>query len=293
MMTCKVLAAVAFGILATVTPAVAQAPAETPTPPPPARQSWNNLPDRLRLDGGYAFLNFDTSLKLQGSAGAATEVSFERDIGVPRTANSYWLGATVRLSPRNHVKISYFNVERQGQPTTLTRDFTWEDGVYTAGFTATGKAGMELLSASFRFAIVRRERFQIGLASGLGYLKLDAYLKAEGTLKGPTGQIERVSLDGGGSLAAPTGGLGGFVEVWVAKRIVVRGDYVYIGIKPANWEASVTDWRIAADMYPLRHLGFGVQFRSNEFRYLRSEETRTLGGTLKYDGVQVYASLLF
>jgi hypothetical protein len=293
MMTCKVLAAVAFGILATVTAAAAQAPAETPAPPLPARQSWNNLPDRVRLDGGYAFLDFDTSLKLQGSAGLANDVSFERDIGVPRTANSYWLGGTVRLSPRNHVKISYFNVERQGQPTTLTRDFTWEDGVYTAGFTATGKTGMELLSASFRFAIVRRDRFQIGLASGLGYLKLDAYLEAEGTLTGPTGQMQRVSLDGGGALAAPTGGLGGFVEVWVAKRVVVRGDYVYIGIKPANWEASVTDWRIAADMYPLRHLGFGVQFRSNEFRYLRSEETRTLGGTLKYDGVQVYASLLF
>jgi len=293
MMTCKVLAAVTFGILATVAPAIAQPPAETPPQPPPARESWNNLPDRLRLDAGYAFLNFDTSLKLQGTGGPANEVNFERDIGVPRSADSYWLGATIRLSPRNHVKISYFNVERQGQPTTLTRDFTWEDGVYTAGFTATGQTGMELLSASFRFAIVRRDRFQIGLASGLGYLKLNAYLKAQGTLTGPNGRIESVSLDGGGELAAPTGGIGGFAEVWVAKRVVVRGDYVYIGIKPSNWEASVTDWRIAADIYPLRHLGFGVQYRSNEFRYLLSEEDRTLGGTLKYNGVQIYASLLF
>ena len=293
MTTCKVLTAVTFGILATVAPAIAQPPAETPAPPPPARQSWNNLPDRVRLDAGYAFLDFDTSLKLQGSVGPANDVSFERDIGVPRSADSYWLGATIRLSPRNHVKISYFNVDRQGEPTTLTRDFTWEDSVYTAGFTATGQTGMELLSASFRFAIVRRDRFQIGLASGLGYLKLSAYLKAQGTLTGPTGQIESVSLDGGGELAAPTGGLGGFAEVWVAKRVVVRGDYVYIGIKPSNWEASVTDWRIAADIYPLRHLGFGVQYRSNEFRYLRSEEDRTLGGTLKYNGVQIYASLLF
>jgi len=64
-------------------------------------------------------------------------------------------------------------------------------------------------------------------------------------------------------------------------------------IRPADMEASVTDWRLAVDYYPLRNVGLGVQYKYNEFRYEQSLEQGNLGGTVGFQGLQVYASFLF
>jgi len=73
----------------------------------------------------------------------------------------------------------------------------------------------------------------------------------------------------------------------------MRGDFLYILIRPADMEASVTDWRLAVDYYPLRHVGVGVQYKFNEFRYQQSNEKVSLGGAVSFQGLQVYGSFLF
>jgi hypothetical protein len=55
----------------------------------------------------------------------------------------------------------------------------------------------------------------------------------------------------------------------------------------------VTDGRLSVDYYPWSHVGIGAQFRYNEFRYQRSTGKASLGGTISYQGLQVYASFLF
>jgi hypothetical protein len=289
----RTLAIAVLGVTAMTVPAAAQAPADAPAPKQTAPQSWNGLPDRFQIDAGYFRANLTSVLRLQGSVGPANEVSFEKDLGISDTANTYWLDATIRMSRRNSFKINYISVTRQGQPQTLARDFTWEDETYTAGLTASGMIGMDLISTYYRFAISRRDRFEIGIATGLGYLQLKAAIKAEGSLTGPGGQVQTVNLDESGKLGVPTGDIGGYFSVWLTKRVVTRGDFLYILIKPLDMEASVTDWRLAVDYYPLRNVGIGVQYKFNEFRYQQGLEKASLGGTVSFQGVQVYGSFLF
>ncbi len=280
-------------VVAMAAPAVAQAPVEAPAPPPSTRQSWNGLPERFQVDAGYFRVQMTTGLQLQGSVGPANEVSFEKDLGVSDTAGTYWVDATIRMSRRNSFKINYISVTREGQPQSLTRDFTWNDETYVAGLTASGTIGMELISTYYRFAVSKRDRYEIGIATGLGYLKLEAAIKAQGSLTRPGGQVDSVNLDESGSLGAPTGDVGGYFNAWLTKRVVMRGDFLYMLIRPADMEASVTDWRLAVDYYPLRNVGLGVQYKYNEFRYQQSLEKGNLGGTVGFQGLQVYASFLF
>lgn len=293
MIRLRALAIAVSAVAAMAAPAVAQAPVEAPAPPPSARQSWNGLPERFQVDAGYFRVQMTTGLRLEGNVGPANEVSFEKDLGVSDTAGTYWVDATIRMSRRNSFKINYISVTREGQPQSLTRDFTWNDETYVAGLTASGTIGIDLISTYYRFAVSKRDRFEIGVATGLGYLKLEAAVKAQGSLTGPDGQIDSVNLDESGSLGVPTGDIGGYFNAWLAKRVVMRGDFLYILIRPADMEASVTDWRLAVDYYPLRNVGLGVQYKYNEFRYQQSLEKGNLGGTVGFQGLQVYASFLF
>jgi hypothetical protein len=94
-------------------------------------------------------------------------------------------------------------------------------------------------------------------------------------------------------MSSPTGDVGGYFEGWLTKRLVLRGDLLYIVVKPENAEASVTDGRVGLNFYPWTHVGFGAQFKYYKYRYDRSLLSADLGGSITYKGFQAYASFLF
>ena len=115
---------------------------------------------------------------------------------------------------------------------------------------------------------MRNDRFEIGPAVGIGYLKISAGIKATGTVTGPGGTTSR-TLDESASTGSMTGALGGYAMGWLTKRLVVHGDYLYIKVSPGDSQASVTDWRLGADYYFFRHAGIGVQYKYDKYRYDR------------------------
>ena len=74
---------------------------------------------------------------------------------------------------------------------------------------------------------------------------------------------------------------------------MLRGDFLYIKATPGGSEASVTDWRLAANYYFFRNAGLGVQYKYNRYSYDRGVLVRELGGEVTYEGFQVYLSFLF
>jgi hypothetical protein len=90
-----------------------------------------------------------------------------------------------------------------------------------------------------------------------------------------------------------TGDLGGYFSGWIAKRVALRGDFLYIWAPLDKAEASVTDGRLTLDVYPWRHVGIGAQYKYNKFSYDREVGEGGLGGSLTFQGFQLYASFLF
>ncbi len=239
----ELMKAILGGVLAAsllVSPAFAQSSSGT----------WNGLSDRFQIDTGYFRLSADTVLRYNAPQGSG-DVSFEKDLGLNKDADTFWLDATWRVGRRHQLKLGYTQLNRDRSNYTLQRDFTWGGETYNAGLSATPTTGADILGGYYRFAAYRNERFEIGPALGVGYLWLNAGIRATGTIGG----LSR-SLDHSASVGSITGAVGGYTNGWVTKRLVASGDFLYIKVKPGNTESSVTDWRLGAD----RRTPFAVCF---------------------------------
>jgi hypothetical protein len=101
------------------------------------------------------------------------------------------------------------------------------------------------------------------------------------------------SFDVGKDLGQPTGNLGVYFYAWPARRLLLRGDFRYIIVKPEDAEASVTDGRASLIFHPWRSIGVGLQYTYSKFRYDREIVSTELGGRLRYSGGQVVLSAAF
>ncbi len=251
--------------------------------------TWNGLPDRFQIDAGYFNLKADTLLRFNGPQGGSGEVNFEKDLGQDQTVNTFWVDGTWRVGRRHQLKLGYTRLNRDRGNHTLQRDFTWGGQTYSAGLSATSTTGAGVLGGYYRFAIVRNDRFEIGPTIGIGHLSMTAGIRATGT--GPGGSSR--TLDQSASMGAITGALGGYAEAWPAKKLMFQGDFLYIKVTPNHEEASVTDWRLAADYYIFRNAGLGVQYKYNKYSQARGIASTKLGGEMTFQGIQAFLSFRF
>ena len=213
-------------------------------------------------------------------------------LGLADDADTLWLDATWRLGRRHHVKLTYTSLERDRTNGTLERSFTWDGQVYTAGLDATPTSGTDILGGYYRFAVYGNERFEVGRTLGIGYLWIEAGIRGTAVAGSPGGG-QGTTIDESSVIESPTGAVGGYTNIWLARRLVVRGDYLYINLTADESEASGTDWRIGADYYFLTQVGAGVQYKHYTYGYNRGAFEGELGGETRFAGVQAFVSLLF
>ena len=228
---------------------------------------------------------------IQTKAGGG-EVNLEQDLGLDENVNTFWTDATWRVGRRHQLKLGFTRFGRERADYKLQREFTWGGETHNAGLSATTSNSNSIVGGYYRFAVFRNDRFEIGPTIGIGYLKLEARIKATGTVSGPGGSESR-TRDESASTGSVTGAVGGYAEAWPARRFVVRGDFLYIKVKPGDSEAAVTDWRLAADYYFFKNAGLGVQYKYNRYSYDRGILVSQLGGEVTYKGVQVFLSFRF
>jgi hypothetical protein len=253
--------------------------------------TWNNLPDRFQVDAGYFGINVSNVLRFGGGAGSSGDIDFEKDLGLNPDANTFWVDGTWRVGRRHQLKLGFTRVSRDRNSFELQRDFTWGGEVYNAGLSASTTTSSDILGGYYRFAIVRNERFEIGPTLGVGYLWLEAGIRATGTVSGPGGGSR--TLDRSASTGSITGAVGGYASGWLTKRLVVIGDFLYIKVSPGDSDASVTDWRLGANYYFFRNAGLGVQYKYDRYSYDRGILVSELGGEVTYEGLQVLLSFRF
>jgi len=249
--------------------------------------TWNGLSDRFQIDTGYFRLTADTQLRYNGAPGSG-DISFEDDLGVDKNVNTFWVDGTWRVGRRHQLKLGYTRLSRDRADFALERDFTWGGEDYKAGLSATTSTGSDILGGYYRFALFRNDRFEIGPTVGIGYVWLNARVRATGTIGGASR-----SLDESASTGSVTGAVGGYANGWLTKRLVTHADFLYIRVTPGESEASVTDWRLGADYYFFRNAGLGVQYKYNKYSYDRGILVAKLGGELTFDGGQVFLTFRF
>ncbi|HET7293509.1 MAG TPA: hypothetical protein VFM88_13875 [Vicinamibacteria bacterium] len=249
--------------------------------------SFTDVPDRFLIEGGGFNVSADTSLRFSSARLGGTTIDFEDDLDVPDVAQRGYFDAYWRAGRRHLLNLGVARLHREGPGRTLSRDIAWGDTVYPVGVSLRGRMESDHVFGAYRFAAYRNDRFEIGPSLGFGYLWITAGLRAEGT--GQSG----VSLDREATTGSVTGDLGGYLQVWAAKRLLVRGDMRYIFVKPERAEASVTEGRVGATYYPWPKVGFGAQYTYTKFRYDRDIVSSELSGSYRYSGPQLLVSFAF
>lgn len=281
-MTRKTSIGAGLMILALVaTPAIAQ-----------SSGSYNDVPDRFRIEVGGFRIGSDTQFRLNDGTGGGTDVDFEKDLSLDDTSTRFYVEGYWRVARRHQVSLSWFHLSRQGPGRTLSRDVVWGDHVFTANTPVTGEASSNYLSGVYRFAAYRNDRFEIGPSLGFGHLSLDATISGVTTIASGSGSVSR-SFERTASQGSVTGDLGGYLTWWPAKRLLLRGDLRYIFIKPEGSEASVADGRASLTYHPWAKVGIGLQYTYSKFRYERDILDTGLGGSLRFSGVQLLGGVAF
>jgi hypothetical protein len=250
--------------------------------------SYSDVPDRFRVDVGGFRIGSATDLTFNTTGGSRPPVNFE-SLSVPDNVTRFYVEGFWRPWRRHQFSLSWYRNSRDGDPRTVDRDFTWGDRVITASSTATGHVSSSYVSGVYHFAAYKNDRFEIGPALGIGHLSLTAGFRGQvnATVAGVT---VPVPFDVSKSLGQVTGDLGGYLYWWPLRRLLLRGDFRYIIVKPEKSEASVTDGRAAAVYHPWRNVGLGLQYTYTKFRYDRDILSTELGGRLRYSGGQVVLS---
>lgn len=252
-----------------------------------------DVPDRFVIDAGGFNMFVSTDLSLNSADIRGTTVNLENDLNLPDIVQRGYVEVFLRLARRHQVSASYGRLDRTGSGMTLSRDINWGGVVYRAGVTAVGHMDTDVLSGAYRFALLKKPRFELGPSVGFGYVWLTAGITATTSTSGPGGTTIVRTVERDANENTPIGDVGGFANWWIARRLYVRTDLRYILIKPDNDEAATTQGRASLTWYPWRHLGFGGQYTYDKFRYTRSVLSTDLGGDYRYSGFQVLASAAF
>jgi hypothetical protein len=248
--------------------------------------TYTDLPQGFRLDIGGFRIASETRLKYDLSGDGGT-IDFENETALPDNATTLWLDGTFRVGRRHQLSLNYTKSNREGGR-TLEREIHWGDQVFQAGAQVESELATDILTGYYRFAVFKNDRFEIGPTLGVGYLWLSAGLRVTATAGGATGSRGQT-----GKTGSVTGDVGGYFEGWLGKRIVARGDLLYIIVKPGESEASVTDGRLGLYFHPWSHVGFGAQYKYYKYRYDRAGVAAEVGGSIRFRGGQVFASFLF
>jgi hypothetical protein len=252
---------------------------------------YSDVPDRFRLEVGGFRIGADTELTFNTTGGVRPPVDFE-SLDVPDSTTRFYVEGFWRPWRRHQFSLSWYRNARESSTNTVDREFTWGDLVVTAGASATGHVSTSYFSGVYRFAVYKNDRFEIGPALGIGYLSIEAGIGGHVSVTTPLGTVS-IPFDVSKSLGQPTGDLGGYLYWWPLRRLLVRGDFRYIIVKPENSEASIADGRAAVVYHPWRNIGIGLQYYYTKFRYDRDIFSSELGGALRYSGGQVVLSGAF
>jgi hypothetical protein len=220
----------------------------------------NHLYDKFQLTGGFAFVRFNTTIRVDTPDGPGTEIDVEDDLNADRTVPDPRFGLRWQISRKHSLEFGYLFARRTGER-TLQRDIEYQGETYDAGLLVKTKFDSDLASLTWRWAFHASDKSQIGATLGLGAILfrtgLDGYL----SVNDQTAEVS-ASRD----LTAPVGSLGAFGHWKLSPKWYLEADARGIYIPVDRFEAIVGDLGVAARWFPMTWGGLELGLASNWVR---------------------------
>ena len=243
------------------------------TPVIAAAQKGAALPGKWRISAGWLLNSANSSVRLDSPRlGQGTTIDFEDDLGFSNSANSISANVSWQFAEKHRLDLGYNDIDRTSIK-VIDREIHWGDQTYPLNGKIGGKFATQFISLNYRYALYRREGFEVGPSLAIPVVSITVGAGVET----PSGQVQKESKDV--TVPAPIPGL--YFSGRLHPKFYLQGNAQYVRIAIFSIDANMSDYRLQGVWLPTKHFGAGIAWSGNAFN-VEGTDTSRLYGKIKY-----------
>jgi hypothetical protein len=186
-------------------------------------------------------------LQASDKGNPGNRLRLDEDLGVNTQQSFFWPKATLRLAQRHRLSVSYLGMRYSGDK-TLTQDFNFAGGVYTAGMRTHTQIDFKEIVAGYQYD------YLIGKAL-MTYVNLQVhYLDFKGEVSTDTSTVKR-------DFQAPVPTIGTGLRVYPFPWLKLSGEFNVFKMGIAGKKGELLDGQAAMTISPWERFGISLGYR--------------------------------
>jgi hypothetical protein len=224
----------------------------------------NVLNDRFVIALGGFVVTSKINGSLSGSANTNDQnTDFDKQFGTDADQTRLQAEVLWRITPRQHLRFSYFNNAVQNTR-TIDQNLAWGDYTFLAGGQVTAEVKFRVYELDYEFAFLRRQNYEIVAIAGmhLDDLTLKLSGNASLTVDTPTGPVEQAATftTKSSSVPAPLPVLGFRGDWAVSPHVYLDAAAQVFAVSYQGIDGNWSELRAGATWMFSDHFGIGVGY---------------------------------
>ena len=226
--------------------------------------SENLLNDRFVVSLGGFVVSSKINGSLSGTANTSGEdTDFDKRFGTDADQTRLRAEVLWRITPRQHLRFSYFNNAVQGTR-AIDQDLAWGDYTFQAGGQVTAEVKFRVYELNYEFAFLRRQNYEIVAVAGihLDDLTLKLSGNASLTVDTPMGPVEQAATftTKSSSVPAPLPVVGFRADWAVSPHVYLDASAQVFAVGYQGIDGNWSDLRAGATWMFSDHFGIGLGY---------------------------------
>ena len=222
------------------------------------------LNDRFVVSLGGFVVSSKINGSLSGNANTNGEnTDFDKRFGTDADQTRLRTEVLWRITPRQHLRFSYFNNAVQGTR-AIDQDLAWGDYTFLAGGQVTAEVKFRVYELNYEFAFVRRQNYEIVAVAGmhLDDLTLKLSGNASLTVDTPMGPVERAATftTKSSSVPAPLPVVGFRADWAVSPHVYLDASAQVFAVGYQGIDGNWSNLRAGATWMFSDHFGIGLGY---------------------------------
>jgi hypothetical protein len=214
-----------------------------------AAEAASPITDRFHLRAAYFSGSVATDMRLDPTAAQpGTELDGEEDLGLDDRSDQGRVELMFRLGERNRIRLDFFELDRSGEA-VLERQIVFGDEVFQIGEEIESALDLRMLTFTWAYSLVKRERFELGAGLGVHLVETEARGEVAADFQreeeSQAGALPSLALDLAWSLSP-------------RMALVARGQYFTASVD--EFDGSFADYHVDLQYRLWPNLAFGLGY---------------------------------
>lgn len=240
---------------------------------------------------GLGLFDPDTGTKVQlnGDTSVGDKVDLENTFDAS-DSTQFRLDGFWRFAERHKLRFMWFNSDVD-RTRMIDEEIRWGDEVFPVDADVSFERKFDVYQASYQYAFMRRDSFELAASAGLHYTEMSATLAADVPVAGEPDLTRKASETA--RLNAPLPVLGLYGTWRIGGDFWLDAGAQWFALSFDEYDGSILDLRAVALWQPRNWLGLGLGY--NSFNVDIDVDRSGFDGSLdwEYEGLQLFLNLAF